>query len=230
MLHGSTRLVLHFDQPHIWLFQSSICYCKSSLILGKLSNTMMWIGSPLHLQIITFPSFNHGETRIFRGIQPLQPLQPSIFHRNPSIFGIPGVVFRPFRPSRTSAETSAAAEEAAVAVTSMICHRVRMGHGNSRILKWRSWRTEYPGWWLGHPSEKYEFVNIWKIKKWQPDQTTNQYHMFVSMFWGSTFKMVIYPISCPFGKTGGRWLVYHLPSKVQWVNQLIPGSMGILGS
>ena len=32
------------------------------------------------------------------------------------------------------------------------------------------------GWWLSHPSEKYEFVNwdddipnIWENKKWQPD-------------------------------------------------------------
>ena len=32
------------------------------------------------------------------------------------------------------------------------------------------------GWWLGHPSEKYEFVNwddeipnIWENKKWQPN-------------------------------------------------------------
>ena len=219
MLHGSTRLVLHFDQPHIWLFQSSICYCKSSLILGKLSNTMMWIGSPLHLQIITFPSFNHGETRIFRGIQPLQPLQPSIFHRNPSIFGIPGVVFRPFRPSRTSAETSAAAEEAAVAVTSMICHRVRMGHGNSRILKWRSWRTEYPGWWLGHPSEKYEFVNwddwqpnIWKIKNGNqtkpPTSTTCLFPCFegpLSRWWFIQFHVLLVKLG-----VGDWYTIYHL--------------------
>ena len=53
-------------------------------------------------------------------------------------------------------------------------------------LTWRSW--SYPGtagwwrflnatgWWLGHPSEKYEFVNwdddipnIWENKKWQPN-------------------------------------------------------------
>ena len=41
------------------------------------------------------------------------------------------------------------------------------------------------GWWLGHPSEKYEFVNwdddinpilMGKFKKWQ--QTTNQIIIF----------------------------------------------------
>ena len=40
------------------------------------------------------------------------------------------------------------------------------------------------GWWLGHPSEKYEFVNwddeipnIWENKKMF--QTTNQMYMYI---------------------------------------------------
>ena len=48
-------------------------------------------------------------------------------------------------------------------------------HGQSYPLAQKMTHS-YPGWWLSHPSEKYEFVNWddekpnrWKNKKWQPN-------------------------------------------------------------
>jgi len=45
-----------------------------------------------------------------------------------------------------------------------------------------------PGWWLSHPSEKYEFVtwdddipNIWKVIKFM-FQTTKQYMLLLPAF------------------------------------------------
>ena len=47
---------------------------------------------------------------------------------------------------------------------------------NHRLNTRNVYATMSSGWWLGHPSEKYEFVswddeipNIWEHRKWQPN-------------------------------------------------------------
>ena len=52
---------------------------------------------------------------------------------------------------------------------------MRLYHVILRMVR-GSWLTKSSGWWLGHPSEKYESVNwdddipnIWENKTWQPD-------------------------------------------------------------
>ena len=64
----------------------------------------------------------------------------------------------------------------------------------------------YPGWWLGHPSEKYEFVNwddnrnpilIWENKKWQPNHQPVSLNPLPPSIWFPTvFTCSTYPHLC----------------------------------